>query len=69
MPVTNLDFEREIAALAHRFWEEEGHPQDLSVQHWERAEREIREHLGSSPTDGQSPGGIPNDTSASGKMG
>lgn len=65
----HLDFEQEIAALALRFWEEEGHPQDRSVQHWERAERELRERLGNSPADGQSPGGIPNDTGASGKMG
>ena len=63
------DFERETAALAHQYWQEEGCPQDRAVQHWERAEREMRQRLGNSATDGQSPGGIPNDTGASGKMG
>jgi Protein of unknown function (DUF2934) len=64
----NPDFERDIAALAHRYWEEEGYPEDRAVQHWERAEREIRRQRGDTPEAGQSPGGIPNDTSASGKM-
>ena len=63
------DFQGEIAALAFRFWMEEGCPQDRSVQHWERAERELRERLGESAMDGQAPGGIPNETGASGKMG
>ena len=63
------DFEREIAALAHRYWQEEGYPQDRAVQHWERAERELRQRFGSSPADGQAPGGIPNDTGAAGKLG
>ncbi len=63
------DFEQEIAALAHQYWMEEGCPQDRSVQHWERAERELRRRFGDGPSDGQSPGGIPNDTGASGKMG
>ena len=63
------DFEQATAILAHQFWEEEGCPQDRAVQHWERAEREIRKRFGESPADGQSPGGIPNDTGASGKMG
>ena len=63
------DFQGETAALAYRFWVEEGCPQDRSVQHWERAEREVRERLGDCAADGQSPGGIPNETGASGKMG
>ena len=63
------DFEQQTRALAHQFWEEEGCPQDCAVQHWERAERELRRRFGDSPADGQSPGGIPNDTGASGKMG
>lgn len=63
------DFEGQIAALAFRYWEEEGCPQDRSVQHWERADRELRQWQGESASDGQSPGGIPNDTGASGKMG
>lgn len=63
------DFQGDVAALAYRFWVEEGCPQDRSVQHWERAERELRPARGESAADGQSPGGIPNDTGASGKMG
>ncbi len=63
------DFAEETAALAYQYWQEEGCPQDCAVQHWERAERELRGRRGDSVTDGQSPGGIPNDTGASGKMG
>lgn len=63
------DLEADIARLAHQFWEEEGCPEDRSVQHWERAQRELRERYGNSVADGQSPGGIPNDTGSSGKMG
>lgn len=66
---TYPDLQGEVAALAYRFWVEEGCPQDRSVQHWERAERELRQGQGESASDGQSPGGIPNDTGASGKMG
>ncbi len=62
-------FEKEIAALAHSYWEEEGCPENQSVQHWERAEREIRRRFGEGPADGQWAGGIANDTGASGKMG
>ena len=63
------DFQGGIAALAYRFWVDEGCPQDRSVQHWEQAERDLRERLGESATGGQAPGGIPNETGASGKMG
>ena len=63
------DFQAEVAALAYRFWVEDGCPQDRSVQHWERAERELWQGQGDNASDGQSPGGIPNDTGASGKMG
>lgn len=63
------DFEREIAILAHQYWREEGCPENRAVQHWERAERELRRRFGDGPADGQAPGGIPNDTGASGKMG
>lgn len=63
------DLEREIAVLAHRYWEEDGYPEDQAVQHWERAEREIRRLRGDTPEAGQSPGGILNDTGASGKLG
>ena len=63
------DFERVIADLAYQYWQEEGCPQDRTVQHWERAERELRRRFGDSPPDGYAPGGIPNDTGASGTMG
>lgn len=63
------DLEHEIAALAYRFWEEEGCPADRAVQNWERAEREIHRQRGDSVADPLAPGGIPNDTGASGKMG
>ena len=63
------DFDRAVAVLAHRYWEEEGCPPDRDMQHWERAERELRRTNGDSPADGQAPGGIANDTGASGKMG
>ena len=63
------DLQCEIAALAHEFWKAEGCPEGRSVQHWERAEREMRRRFGDSSSDAQSPGGIPNDTGASGKMG
>ena len=63
------DLQRETAALAHEIWKAEGCPEGQSVQHWERAEREMRSRFGDSPLDAQSPGGIPNDTGASGKMG
>jgi len=62
------DFDHEIAKLAFQYWEEEGYPQDRAVQHWERAEREVKRHIGDSPGDGQAPGGIANDTGASGKL-
>ena len=63
------DFNQEIAKFAYLYWEEEGYPQDRAVQHWERAEREMRLRLGNSSVDGQAPGGIANDTGSSGKMG
>jgi len=37
-----LDEETEIAALAQRYYEEEGRPKDRSLEHWSRAEREVR---------------------------
>ena len=36
-----VDQEAEIAALAYRFYEEEGRPEGRSSDHWLRAEREI----------------------------
>ena len=32
---------RQIAARAHRIWEQEGLPPGLEVEHWLRAEREL----------------------------
>ena len=32
----------EIARLAYRYWENQGQPQGSDVQHWLRAERELR---------------------------
>jgi hypothetical protein len=37
-----VDQEAEIAALAYRFYEEEGRPEGRASDHWLRAEREIR---------------------------
>jgi hypothetical protein len=37
-----VDQEAEIAALAYRFYEEEGRPEGKASDHWLRAEREIR---------------------------
>lgn len=34
-PLANRD--QQIADLAYRFWEEEGHPQDRAEAHWLRA--------------------------------
>lgn len=38
---THLDEEMEIAALAHRYYDEEGHPEGRAKEHWERARREM----------------------------
>lgn len=38
---SHLDEEIEIAALAHRYYEEEGCPEGRSLEHWLRAEREF----------------------------
>ncbi len=62
-------FERETAKLAYQYWMEEGCPNDRAAQHWERAERELQQRLGPSSADRNPPGGIPDDTSASGKLG
>jgi hypothetical protein len=36
-----MNREERIKARAHAIWEEEGHPESRSDDHWERAEREI----------------------------
>lgn len=38
----HFDDEVEIAALAHRYYEQEGRPEGRSLEHWLRAEREFR---------------------------
>ena len=40
---SSFDEETEIAALAYRFYEEEGRPEGRADEHWFRAERELRE--------------------------
>jgi hypothetical protein len=40
---SHFDEQVEIAALAHQYYEEEGCPQNRALEHWQRAEREIRE--------------------------
>jgi hypothetical protein len=37
----HLDRETQIAALAQRYYEEEGSPSGRSLDHWLRAEREL----------------------------
>ena len=37
-----MDEETEIAVLAQRYYEEEGRPVGRSLEHWSRAEREVR---------------------------
>lgn len=39
---SHFDERIEIAALAQRFYEEEGRPEGRALDHWERAEKEIR---------------------------
>jgi hypothetical protein len=63
------DWQQEVASLAHRYWVEEGCPENRAVQHWERAEREIQRRFGKIMRGDEVPGGIPNDTGASGMMG
>jgi Protein of unknown function (DUF2934) len=51
-----LDEETEIAALAQSYYEEEGRPKDRSLEHWSRAEREVRaRHAHPVPGAGGSP--------------
>jgi len=45
----HFDEEVEIAALAHRYYEEEGCPQDRALEHWQRAEREVRGRIAATP--------------------
>lgn len=63
------DLHRTIAARAHLYWEEEGRPEGREMAHWERAARDVRRCYDDTPPDDQAPGGIPNDTGASGKLG
>ena len=46
---SHLDEEIEIAALAHRYYEEEGCQEGRSLEHWLRAEREFHDRHFSGP--------------------
>jgi len=37
----NPEMESRIRSLAHRFWEEEGHPQGKEEEHWRRAQEAL----------------------------
>jgi F0F1-type ATP synthase epsilon subunit len=39
--------EDQIAALARKFWEEEGQPEGKAEEHWARAEEQLRSGNGS----------------------
>ena len=52
-PPTN----EEIAALAYRFWEEEGQPADKAGEHGRRAEEELRDWHAPEPPEGEA--GLP----------
>ena len=41
---SHLDELTEIAALAQRYYEEEGRPEGRAMEHWLRAERELHAH-------------------------
>ncbi len=42
-------FEDEISALARRYYEDEGRPEGRSLDHWLRAENELRRQSSSKP--------------------
>jgi hypothetical protein len=51
-----MDEETEIAALAQRYYEEQGRPEDRSLENWSRAEREVRaRHAGMKVESGGKP--------------
>lgn len=39
--LSTSNFEKEIARLAYRFWEEEGRPEGRAEAHWLRAAAEV----------------------------
>lgn len=45
----HMDEQTEIAALAQRYYEEEGRPEGRAVEHWLRAEREVRRRYSVQP--------------------
>lgn len=49
---SHMDEQMEIAALAQRFYEEEGRPEGRAQEHWMRAEREF--HRRTSPVQEES---------------
>jgi len=56
---THMDHLTEVAALAQRYYEEEGRPEGRSMEHWLRAERELQphfaEHASAAPPTGEDP--------------
>ena len=51
-----MDEETETAVLAQRYYEEEGRPVGRSLEHWSRAEREVRaRHAGMKVESGGKP--------------
>jgi hypothetical protein len=42
-PMNAQPTEEEIAALAQRYWEDESRPEGKSLEHWHRAETELRQ--------------------------
>lgn len=45
----HFEYEVEVAALARQYYEEEGRPEGRSIDHWLRAEREIRRRMAAPP--------------------
>lgn len=65
--------ETDIAALAHRYYEEEGHPEGKAEEHWARAVQELQQQNTRAPASLSSEDDLQRekerDTQASGKMG
>lgn len=59
----------DIAALAHRYYEEEGRPEGKAQEHWMRALQELERQTTSAPPSNDLQSEKERDTQASGKMG
>ena len=54
MPENNHHPKQEdIAALAQKFWEEEGQPEGKAEEHWLRAEQQLRQDQPQAPVEAQ----------------